>query len=231
MIDLNLAERLAYLCGDLNDGHGVTIRSKNTDGRIVRDPRLSAHPVILIAGSNDLGDWRDNANCKHVEFGWDLGKVHKGFLASMHRILPQILEAADLDDTVCVAGHSHGGAVATLLAAELVCRGYNVGWVYTMGSPRPASAKFKESYTRLGLRDITFRIVVGEDGVVRCPDRARDRHLGVGHFFGPGGRRLLEQPRPKWYAPWRYLYRSAARHVALTSYATALRRAADGVGL
>lgn len=230
MIDLAIAERLVGICGDLNDNHGVTHRAGNVSARVIMPedaPGNPGCPVVLFAGSNDLKDWGLNADCDHVDFGYGFGKVHEGFYTALRRIMPQLLEELGMFTEVCFAGHSQGGAIATLAAAEFTARGYTVKWVYTFGSPRPASKGFKATYDRLGLGALTYRVVVGYDVVVRCPDRSIDYHLGQGHFFDESGDRRAQQPRPKWYAPWRYFTQSIWNHMALSSYLTAVRRAGD----
>jgi len=229
MIDLKLAERLVALCGDLNDDHGVTHRAGNVSARVIvpeDSPGSPGCPVVLFAGSNDFKDWGLNADCDHVPF-YGMGDVHEGFLRAFAKILPQLLEELGMFDKVAFAGHSQGGAIATIAAAEFWHRGYDVPWVYTFGSPRPASKKFKESYDIAGLGDVTYRIVVGYDVVVRMPDRAKDFHLGTGYFYTADGAERKQQPRPAWYAPWRYFTQSIWGHMALSSYLTAIRRAGD----
>lgn len=230
MIDLKLAERLIALCGDLNDNFGVTHRAGNVSARFIMPkdaPGDPGCPVVLFAGSNDFTDWRGNADCTHVEFGYNMGKVHEGFLTNFRRILPQLMEELGMFKEVCFAGHSLGGAMATLAAAEFANRGFDVKWVYTFGSPRPASKEFADSYRKMDLWSLTYRIVVGFDVVVRTPDRSCDNHLGTGNFFDENGERRAEQPRPKWYTPWRFFTKAIWGHMALSSYLTAIRRASQ----
>jgi len=228
-MNLKLAERLIALCGDLNDNHGVTHRAGNVSARVIMPedaPGSPGCPVVLFGGSNDAKDWGLNADCDHVPFR-HMGDVHEGFLRALDKILPQLLEEIGPFTSVAFGGHSQGGAIATLAAAEFWSRGYNIPWVYTFGSPRPASKAFKEAYNASGLGAVTYRVVVGFDCVVRLPDRSKDHHLGTGYFYNESGDSRKQQPRPAWYAPWRYLTQSIWHHMALSSYLTAIRRAGD----
>lgn len=229
-MNLALAERLVALCGDLNDGFGCTHKAGNVEARIILPGDLgmppgvpAGTPLVLFAGSNDWGDWKGNADTEHAPFGFGMGGVHKGFLGAWVKILPQILEAIEPFEAVCLSGHSQGGAIASLASADLKQRGRLIPWVYTFGSPRPASKQFRDSYRSLGIPN--YRVVVGFDVVARCPDRSCDYHVGKGYFFTEDGDPRPEQPRPKWYTPWRYLTDSVWSHIALSSYLTALRRA------
>lgn len=228
--DPDLAVALSYLCGDVNDGHQVTHHAHNVSCRILMPGNLRmpagvtpGHALVVFAGSNDLRDWRANLLCSHVPT--PLGPFHEGFERCFELILPMLQDALRGLPAVAFTGHSHGGPLACRAAEHFRRLGRVVPWVYTMGSPRPASKEYRDNFNKLGLH--VYRIVVDFDGVVREPDRDCDHHLGVGVFFTEAGERTSEQRPPRWWAPWRFLTRSVFGHMALSSYSTALRRFAD----
>ncbi len=72
-------------------------------------------------------------------------KLHRGFRNQADRILEDVLPLltapSDRRATVEVCGHSLGGAVASILAAKLKQRGYNVVRVTTVGEPRYCASR------------------------------------------------------------------------------------------
>lgn len=127
--------------------------------------------VILIAfrgteGFSDEGqiDWVVNLNAKEVNFNPQSQaiKVHKGFFESVGAFeeitgqakigtetLAQVLQnGKNSDDIFLIAGHSLGGALATIFAAKLIDPYYygikkdNL-LVYTYGAPAVGNADFK----------------------------------------------------------------------------------------
>ena len=79
--------------------------------------------------------------------------VHKGF-ANAYGSLRESVNAAVLDpvkqtDLVIVSGHSMGGAVATMAAAEFVSSlSLDNVWLYTFGSPRTGDYAFTQARPR-----------------------------------------------------------------------------------
>ena len=74
------------------------------------------------------------------------GRVHRGFYAEYDKVIPGIKEALKKHDkkgnkTVWVTGHSLGGAMAVLVAAEL----QPSGGLHTFGQPRVGNKEFLKS--------------------------------------------------------------------------------------
>ena len=74
------------------------------------------------------------------------GRVHRGFYAEYDKVIPGIKEALAKhnkkgDKTVWVTGHSLGGAMAVLVAAEL----QPSGGLHTFGQPRVGNKAFLKS--------------------------------------------------------------------------------------
>lgn len=101
-------------------------------------------------------------------------RVHSGFADAYEELFPKMKEG--LEDLQCkdisVTGHSLGGALASLAAAELRSRGETpVSKVYTFGSPRVGNPAFVKAFTDVSLKDGNippqWRIVHGNDLVPR----------------------------------------------------------------
>lgn len=113
------------------------------------------------------------------------GRVHRGFLQALGKVWEELgahlgaLAAAAPSRPVWFAGHSLGGALATL-AAERAARelGARVGGLYTFGSPRVGDKLFRARLDALGLGEKTFRVVNDADIVARVPPAVRYRHVG-----------------------------------------------------
>lgn len=135
-------------------------------------------------GQRHLANWhRINANVGPValspEFGFEDAPegtlVHKGFQEAYLRLRPQLLAWLDAQGGIAsltklgICGHSLGGAMATLCAADL---GHLCGAteLVTWGSPRVGNAGFVELYHRAapgGRYATTARFVNGYDIVPR----------------------------------------------------------------
>ena len=113
------------------------------------------------------------------------GRVHRGFLQALGKVWAGLgahlgsLSLAAPSRPVWFAGHSLGGALATL-AAERAARelGAHVGGLYTFGSPRVGDKLFRARLDALGLGEKTFRVVNDADIVARVPPAVRYRHVG-----------------------------------------------------
>jgi hypothetical protein len=225
-----LAEDLVAICGDLNDGFGVTHRAKNVAFRLMLPghPRMPAGvpagvPLVVFAGSNDKSDWWWNGHCAHVDTPF--GGYHEGFEKCFQRVRETLEQVLEGYGTICWAGHSQGSTLAVRAAMHFWARGVSAPWIYTFGSPRGASKKFRDAVRKAGIT--IWRVVVGYDIVVRSPDRDCDFHVGKGVFFTENGDPRSEQKRPSVWTFWRYFTKSVWCHMALSSYLTAMRRAAD----
>jgi hypothetical protein len=82
---------------------------------------------------------------------------------------------------VVLVGHSTGGALATLAAYDLHLHGFNVAEVWTFGSPRVGDAVFANAWNA-ALRDKSFRVVNGMDGVVHYPRAPMFHHVGTEYY-------------------------------------------------
>jgi hypothetical protein len=149
--------------------------------------------------------------------------VHEGFLQAFDSVRPRVLAA--LDDArgagprakalaaasgaaatpqppwhVFVTGHSLGGALATLFAAELaasLAAGTRSGITLSMvnyGSPRVGNAAFVAQYNALVPDSV--RIVNGSDAIPTVPALLGYRHVAHGVRISAAGAAAREEPPP-----------------------------------
>lgn len=93
--------------------------------------------VITVPGTDParLEDWLTDLDAI-PDHDRVLGICHYGFLLRARALLPLILRDMDPREPLTLAGHSMGGAVAVLLAADLLALGRPVSTVVTFGAPR-----------------------------------------------------------------------------------------------
>ncbi len=235
MLDLKLAAELIKICAEVNDSKGITLSVDNVECRIYPSTSMSTPDnmplgtaLVVFSGSNDVKDWWYN-----IKFLKKIGPlncpVHGGFLDCYNKIWHALRIALKDEPRVMFAGHSQGGALALLAAADFWQKGFDVADTYTFGMPRVASKAFHIAWGATGLA--LWRIVVGCDGVPRTPDGDNDYHCGTGVFFDAHGKPLRRQPTPIWYAPWRYLWDSIDDHLPAYEYSRALDKAASAVDM
>ena len=121
-----------------------------------------------------IDDWVTDAEFKKVDLvvaGRQYGRVHKGFLHTRQlirdQIDQQIMMYYNAGYHIVFAGHSLGGAVATLVAFEGV-----VGYAFdvrrlalmTVGSPRVGDATFADYFDQIGIVSRRFVNVVPRTG-------------------------------------------------------------------
>eukprot|EP00438_Fugacium_kawagutii_P012235 Skav216851 [mRNA] locus=scaffold1042:23138:30668:+ [translate_table: standard] len=84
-----------------------------------------------------------------------------------------------------IAGHSLGGALATLAAVDLTQRGWEVEGVVTFGSPKVGRESFKSLYQELGLHHRTVRFANQCDPVPWVPPTSWGfKHVVEEHSLG-----------------------------------------------
>ena len=98
---------------------------------------------IAFEGSDTAKDWRRNLEFLIVDHD-----EHLGFALSARDLMSQMwLDGIQLDKDkpLVLCGHSLGGAVATIIAAQLQ-EIYPEMVLVTFGSPRPGGRKFRERF-------------------------------------------------------------------------------------
>ncbi|KAK1539258.1 lipase [Colletotrichum costaricense] len=141
-------------------------------GFVATDP-VRKNIVIAIRGSSNVRNWITN-----ILFGFDDCdfvdgcKVHTGFANGWDEIKDALLasvksaKAANPSYTIVGTGHSLGGAVVTIAAADLRRDGYPVD-IYTYGSPRVGNAAFTNFVTAQAGAE--YRVTHVDDPVPRLP--------------------------------------------------------------
>jgi hypothetical protein len=145
--------------------------------------RFRDRAVLVFRGTEELKDWITDlaffyAACppRHAGFWWAWRSV---------KAQVQAWAAAHHDLPFVIAGHSLGGALATLAAFDLA-EDYKIERVTTFGSPRVCSPEFALAYVKRGLGDLTHRYVHVDDGVAVVPP--------AGLFLAVGTKTRLVRP-------------------------------------
>ena len=149
-----------------------------------------AHEDFVCAafrGTDELADWRDNVQVGKVK--GPFGRVHGGFQAALMDVWPAMRTrlAQYAQRPLWLTGHSLGGAMATLAAAQLADADESFFGVYTFGSPRCGGKKFARVYDiEAGAR--SHRVHNNNDIVARLPTRQmKYRHVGRLAYITEGG--------------------------------------------
>ncbi len=142
--------------------------------------------VVLIAfrGTASLGDWLADLNVLSSQRPY--GVVHRGFLNAFQVVEPQLrlLASGFPDHRLVITGHSLGGALATVAAAEWSGQ-FRIARLYTFGQPAVGKGGFSEFFRRQ-YPDAFFRFVNGDDIVPRVPPTFQ--HVGRLLHFDVRGR-------------------------------------------
>jgi triacylglycerol lipase len=141
-------------------------------------PRFAA---VVFRGTDDVQDWFD-FNLDFVPMAWpEGGTAHMGFKEAFDAIWDQIDAALPPGVPTLYAGHSLGGALATLAASRRPPTS-----TYTFASPRVGDADFAATIQR----DTFFRVVNNRDLIpqVRSGVLAHAGHL---HYIAHDGGMLV----------------------------------------
>jgi triacylglycerol lipase len=143
--------------------------------------------VLAFRGSQNLPNFMSSVNVRLVPgFG---GNVHQGFMHAWAMMRGPITALLDRwhtpGHTLWLTGHSLGGALATLAAADFKGQGRPVQQVMTFGAPRVGDAAFAQGYQLP-----TIRFVNHHDPVPWVPPHLE--HVGQQWYFLPSGQ-LVEK--------------------------------------
>ncbi|KAJ3173815.1 hypothetical protein HK101_011026 [Irineochytrium annulatum] len=135
--------------------------------------------VVSFRGSSDFLNWVNNLNLIKADSPFPSApsdvKVHSGFLNIYNALRSRVrstltnLKAANPSYSLTITGHSLGGAVASLYAADLVnlFPSTSIG-LYTMGEPRVGNKAWYSFYSGLNLKGV-YRGVNYNDIVPHLP--------------------------------------------------------------
>lgn len=145
----------------------------------------SDHEVLVaFRGTADTADWiRDlTVYSTSVDYGW----VHEGFYLGMKQVKGKIVNVLRQVDakskSLVLTGHSLGGALATIAAAELGDE-FPITGIYTFGQPAVGKQDFRVFMQRYQSR--LYRVVNDGDIVAMLPPRYV--HVGTLYRFGTWG--------------------------------------------
>jgi Lipase (class 3) len=96
--------------------------------------------TIVFRDTQTLGGWVRNLEAKLVPCGL-FGRVHEGFKADYEDLKDWLLSEIPRGCRLAISGHSKGGALAALAAADFGC-GCRLTDVYTFGAPSVGDMTF-----------------------------------------------------------------------------------------
>ena len=145
--------------------------------------------VVSFQGSSDILDWLRDFMIHRISYsGCQDCKVHSGFLKAYNPLKDEMLRKVNTlyqehPKKVLVTGHSLGGAMATLAAADLVNARYTVDLI-TFGAPRVGNKEFAQYVDRI-VKGLNLRVTYKNDIVTVVPNIGY-RHAGqeihcIGH--------------------------------------------------
>jgi triacylglycerol lipase len=193
--------------------------------------------IVAFRGTEpaNLRDWVTDAEAILVP--GPAGMVHKGFLDALtlvHRSLREIIRTfQDRGQSLWVAGHSLGAALATLFVAKLrFDEDKPVFGLYTFGQPRTGNRDFARAFDA-DFQSLMFRFVNNTDVVPRVPPRA-GLYSHVGTFLYFDETKTLRADPGFWFRrldalksavdDFRTLRPGAVKDHAMTEYLAALER-------
>lgn len=147
--------------------------------------------VLAFRGSSSIRNFIADLNFAYVDFGCSGCSAHAGFATAWREPRSDILTALKATTAqypsykLVVTGHSLGGAVATLAAADLRSQGYAAD-LFTYGSPRVGNGAFASWVSAQS--GITARVTHVNDPVPRLPPMliAGFRHTTPEYWLSTG---------------------------------------------
>lgn len=157
-------------------------KETSTEGYVASD---SDTIYIIFKSTDGLRDWLTDLSAWY-KFNKTLNaSVHHGFYVSLLSVEDQLasllLKHKSLDKRLVIAGHSLGGALATISSANLIPDA-----LYTYGSPRCMSVEAAQAFNDLYLN--VERYVIAGDMFTRMPKPVFYRHVGRLFYFNLKGK-------------------------------------------
>ncbi len=144
---------------------------KGVQGFVATSSKLN---LVVFRGTHSAGGVTTDLNffMSGSSFGNVGGGVHAGFKDAYDSIqanLNSVLSNAETKKKpTFFVGHSLGGALAMLAAADSLSKGVNIGGLITLGQPRTGNVNFAANFSS-ALREKYFRYVYANDPVPHLP--------------------------------------------------------------
>ena len=126
------------------------------------DKSIPGYCILTVEGTSSMDDWVTN-----LKFLFRSEDTHRGFKENAMKTLAKMVisyESLEKERVTVVAGHSLGGATATVLA-DLLLKSTSELHIVTIGSPRPGGRGLRKR-----LKDVDhLRFVHGSDIVPKSP--------------------------------------------------------------
>ncbi len=163
---------------------------ENVQGFTARNAEML---LVSFRGTSAPADWGINLDAIPENTGDARmqGLLHRGFHRALMRVWDPFVApelSASGPRRIWITGHSLGGALAALAAAETrFIAGAPLAGLYTYGQPRVGDLQFANQFDS-ALRSVSFRYVNDKDIVPRVPlFTAGYRHAGEEFFLLAGG--------------------------------------------
>ena len=162
---------IAKHCNNVySNKHKYTARSMPFKQGHINGYVLKAHGAtyIFIAGTDEFKDVVTDIRLAPSRFNGESSniKVHVGFEDAYRSIESLLMNYCKNEKNVIIAGHSMGGAIATLAAYKLARTVQSVTCV-TFGSPRVGNRAFIKNFNKIVKS--SYRIVYRNDVVTKFP--------------------------------------------------------------
>lgn len=172
----------------------IGFNRKSSQGAVIVN---SNYITAAFRGTDEPADWLDNLNVAAMD--GPIGRVHSGFQRGLMEIWPEMKSAIRKARQevgkalpLWITGHSLGGAMATLAAAELIQADDPFYGLYTFGSPRAGDREFARTFNIEAIKR-TFRFQNNNDIVTRVPARVMGySHIGSFIYITEGKKLTLD---------------------------------------
>lgn len=179
------------------------IQARSTDTQVLVEKMVDGRFLVVFPGTASARDWLTDLQVHRVPWDAKLDsgnpyapdgmKVHSGFKAALDSVYAGLEEMIPPGCRVVIAGHSLGGALATL-GAHALHGIVHVTDVITFGSPRVGNARFVGEYEST-LGDRTARIVNAHDPVPHVPLLfGLYRHVDTQVYLDEPGEARIDEP-------------------------------------
>ncbi len=173
------------------------INNNSAQGIIVEHTNYLA---IAFRGTDEIADWLDNLNAFSLDRFF--GSFHRGFFASFEDVWQPLFSEymrlrAIKKRPLFLSGHSLGGAMASIAAAQLIHEDLPFSSVYTFGQPRAMNRATSRIFNA-ECKNRYFRFHNNNDIITRVPARAMG-YSHVGSYLYISQEKVINRESGFWY--------------------------------